>query len=409
MTFQHLKDDRVESHESDSLGPRRALWRFVVSLAVERVGPGWFTSVMGTGILALGIALSPLTAPPLHAIAAALWMATLVLFVALLLLWLAHGLRDPQALRTCLDDPVRAPLWGAPPIACLTLATGFLVIGRPLAGPALAPAMLVCAQALWLAGVAGSLFSSLVVPYLMFTRHDLSLEMTSGTWLLPVVPLLVASVPGALLTSSWPVGWRPSMLALSYALWGIGGILSAIIVVLFVSRLAYHRVPSGALVTTVWIVLGPIGMSIAGIDALGAAASTVWPPFGPTLRIAGLAYSLPAWGFGVYWLALTVLVTLRAARTQLPFTLGWWAFTFPVGVLTTGTYALYGRTQASLFAAAGVAFLLLLATLWALVAGHSVRQCVLSVRNALVTSVPQYPQEDAPSASAAHRGPADGS
>jgi C4-dicarboxylate transporter/malic acid transport protein len=353
---------------------------------------------MGTGILALAVALSPLTTPPLHAVAAALWMATLALFIALLLLWLAHGLRDPNALRTCLDDPVRAPLWGAPPIACLTLATGFLVIGRPLAGPGLAPALLVCAQALWLAGVAGSLFSSLAVPYLMFTRHELSLEMTSGTWLLPVVPTLVAAVPGALLTSSWPAGWRPSMLALSYALWGIGAILSAIIVVLFVARLAYNRIPSGALVTTVWIVLGPVGMSITGIDALGAAASAVWPAFGPTLRIAGLAYSLPAWGFGVYWLALTVLVTLRAARTQLPFTLGWWAFTFPVGVLTTGTYALYRSTQASLFATAGVAFLLLLATLWTLVAIYSVRQCVTSVRNALVTTTPQSPLTDAAAA-----------
>jgi hypothetical protein len=63
---------------------------------------------MGTGILALGIALAPLAIPSLHAVAAALWMATVALFVALLLLlWLAHGLRDPRALRTCLDDPVR--------------------------------------------------------------------------------------------------------------------------------------------------------------------------------------------------------------------------------------------------------------------------------------------------------------
>jgi tellurite resistance protein TehA-like permease len=262
-------------------------------------------------------------------------------------------------------------------MACFTIATGFLLIGAPRLGETLC---LPAAQVLWLVGVGGSIFSALVVPYLMFTSHQVSLETTYGSWLLPVVPPIVASVPGALLVFSWPTAWQGSMLALTYALWGLGLALAAILIVLFYSRLAYHKVPEGALVTTLWLVLGPLGQSVAGINALGTAAEHVWPALAPSLRAAGLAYGLPVWGFGLYWLALAILITVRAARTNLPFALGWWAFTFPVGVMTTGTYALYARTGAAVFAVAGVSLLALLATMWILVAVHTVRHMVRSLQ-----------------------------
>jgi tellurite resistance protein TehA-like permease len=247
------------------------------------------------------------------------------------------------------------------------------MIGSPTFGPGLC---LPSAAVLWLLGVAGGLFSAAVVPYRMFTRYQLSTETTYGSWLLPVVPPIVASVPGALLASHWPGSWRGSMLALSYGLWGLGVALAAVTIVLFYARLAYHKVPEGALVATLWIVVGPPGQSIAGINALGSAAGSVWPALGPTLRAAALIYGLPVWGFGMYWLALAILLTLRAARAHLPFTLNWWAFTFPVGVLTTGTDALYARTGAALYAGVSVVLLGLLASMWVLVAVRTLRSMV---------------------------------
>jgi C4-dicarboxylate transporter/malic acid transport protein len=336
-----------------------------LALANRHIGPAWFTSVMGTGILALCAKLSPIQASPLGALSEALWLADVALLTTLLALWLTRAVRYPGQVFAGLHDPATAHAWGAPPIACFTVATGFLLIGVPMFGWGLC---LPCAEALWLLGVVGSLFAVVAVPYLLFTRHRSSVEMTYGNWLLPVVPPIVSSVPGALLVSHWPHSWRSSMLALSYGLWGIGIALAAITIVLIYARLAYHRVPNGALVTTLWIAVGPPGQSIAGINALGSAAGKVWPALGPALRAAGLAYGLPVWGFGMYWLALAILLTLRAARIYLPFSVGWWAFTFPVGVLITGTDALYAQTGAPLFAGAAMGLLALLASTWALVA-----------------------------------------
>lgn len=354
---------------ADPVSPRRAMAGWI-TLSIQQVGPGWFTSVMGTGILALCATLSPVHLPLLSRLGTVLWLADVALLAALLALWMAHALRHPGLLVASLHDAAVAQAWGAPPMACFTVATGFLVIGAPTFG---LDRCLPAAEALWLLGVAGSLFSAMALPYLMFTRHQVSTETTYGSWLLPVVPPIVASVPGALLASHWPAAWRGSMLALSYALWGLGIALAAIIIVLFYARLAYHKVPERALVTTLWIVVGPLGQSIAGINALGNAAGEVWPALGPALRAAGLVYGLPVWGFGMYWLALAILLTLRTARKHLPFALSWWAFTFPVGVLTTGTYALYARTGATLFARAGLGLLALLAGMWALVAVHTLR------------------------------------
>ena len=166
---------------------------------------------------------------------------------------------------------------------------------------------------------------------------------------------------------------RGDVLGLAYALLGAGIILAGAIIVLFYSRLAYYKVPEGALVTTTWLVVGPLGQSIAGMIALGGAAKTVWPEFGQGLALCGLFYGVLVWGFAMYWLAMAIALTIRAARKRLPFNLGWWAFTFPVGVLTAGTDALYAQTHAHIFAIASVALLALLATMWSLVAVRTAR------------------------------------
>ncbi len=334
------------------------------------VGPAWFTSIMGTGILAICATISPIAIPLGRAIGVALWSADTVLFAVFVVLWVVSGVRTPQALVALLRDPVRAQALGAPPMACFTIAVGFLKIGETFLPPA---PCIAAAQMLFCIGVAGSIASAFAVPYLMFTQHELSSEMMLGSWLLPVVPPIVASVPAALLSPTWPQAIRGDMLALAYALLGIGIILAAMIIAIFYARLTIHKVPGDALVTTTWLVVGPLGQSIAGIIALGSAARAVWPGLGPGLATAGLAYGVLVWGFAMYWLAMALALTLRAAREHLPFNLSWWAFTFPVGVLTAGTDALYLQTHAHLFGFVSLLLLALLATMWSLVAFKTLR------------------------------------
>ncbi|GAC1542092.1 MAG: TDT family transporter [Vulcanimicrobiaceae bacterium] len=362
-------------------------------LGLDNVGPGWFTSIMGTGILAITATISPIQIPFGHAAGVALWSADAVLFALFSVLWFASMVRKPGDVLATLRDPVKAQIWGAPPMACFTIAVGFLKIGEQFLPPA---ACIAAAQTLFVVGVLGSIFSASVVPYLMFTHHELTHEKTFGSWLLPVVPPIVASVPAALLSSTWPEAVRGDMLGLAYALLGIGVILAAIIIVIFYSRLLYMKVPDGALVTTMWLVVGPLGQSIAGIIALGTAAKTVWPEFGHGLAMAGLAYGVLVWGFAMYWLAMAIAMTIRATRNHMPFNLSWWAFTFPVGVLTAGTDALFVQTHAHIFGISSLVLFGLLATMWALVAAKTFRGAMLvttaRVQAVRLSNVSQLPE-----------------
>lgn len=352
--------------------------RFTTALpvAVANVGPSWFTSVMGTGILGICLAIAPIHLPLLRCAAVGLFGLDVVMFVAITALWLIQIAKSREALLRSLAEPGQAQAWGAPPMACFTVAVGLLKVGTLIAPDA--PCIAI-AQALWIAGVILSLFSAFYVPFLMFTLHQLVPERAYGSWLLPVVPPIVASVPAALLLESWPVAVRSSMLGFAYALLGLGVALAAIIIVVFYTRLLFHKVPEAAFVPTTWIVVGPLGQSVAGIIALGGAAAGVWPHYAQGLLVAGLVYGVMIWGFGVYWLAMALAVTLRAALQNLPFNLGWWAFTFPVGTLTSGSFGLYDVTAAPLFSVVGIALLALLATMWGLVALRSARLAMASV------------------------------
>ncbi|GHO50084.1 hypothetical protein [Ktedonospora formicarum] len=347
------------------------------SLAIHSITPGWFSCVMGTGILAICLILSPIKIPLIEHIAVGFWLIDLVLLASLLLLWCIHHLRYPARFRMSLQTLTQAQNLGAPPMACFTVASGFMLIG-PLVFDA--SFCVLCAQILWLCGVLGSFFSAIVVPYYMFTCHNLQAEHTYGSWLLPVVPLIGAAVPGALLAPYWPASLHLEVLLLSYALWGTGIILAAITIVLFYSRLAYHKVPKGALVPTLWIVIGPLGQSTTAVMALGKQAENHLPSLSDILQGAGMAYGLMTWGFGLYWLALAIMMTVRAARVHLPFNLSWWSFIYPVGVMTTGTYALHEHVPTRLFMICGFLLLLLLTALWLLVSTSTMRHITHSLR-----------------------------
>lgn len=341
-----------------------------LEVALDQVGPAWFTSVMGTGILAIGFALSPLRLPAFAALGRGLFVLDLGLFAAFVALWLAHVVRDPAATVATFRDPVRAQPWGAPPMACFTLCVGFLAIGTAFLPRTLCISL---AQGLWLTGVGLAVLSATVVPYLMVTTHELTPADANGAWLLPVVPPIVASVPAALLAPTWPEALRPSALAIGYGLLGTGTALAAVLIVVFYARLLWHKVPEDALVMTMWLVVGPLGQSVAGMIALGTAARAVWPQLGVLLFGAGVAYGMLTWGFGVFWLGLALAVTLRASRKGISFTLGWWALTFPVGTLISGSDQLYGATGATLFALGAAGLLALLTVTWSVVASGSLR------------------------------------
>jgi C4-dicarboxylate transporter/malic acid transport protein len=327
------------------------------------IGPNWFASIMGTGIVANAAALLPVSVPPLQSAALVIWVAAAVLLIGLIVATALHWIRHTATARAHALNPAMAPFYGAPPMALLTVGAGALLAGHDLIGM---PAAVIVDSVLWSLGTATGLAAATTIPYLMFTRHRLQQSMTLGSWLMPIVPPMVSAATGAALVSHVAAGQAQQELLLGcYAMFGLSLLASLIVITLLWARLAYHGPGPADTVPTLWIVLGPLGQSITAINLLGTQAAHVMPrPYGSTLRALGVVYGVPVWGFAMLWLALAAWITISTARRRLPFTLAWWSFTFPVGTVVTGTSELALHTHLTAFTVAAVGLVTLLIVAW---------------------------------------------
>ena len=336
-------------------------------LALAAIGPNWFASVMGTSIVVTAAVTLPVSAPWLRPFALVMWVLAGLLLVAVSTATVAHWIRHPERARAHLDNPVMAHFYGAPPMALLAFGAATLLVGGDVLGPRTALAVDVV---LWLAGTALGLVTAVAVPYRLFTRLDVPPDGAFGGWLMPVVPPMVSAATGALLVPHAPAGQlRQTLLLGCYAMFGLSLLASVVVITLLWNRLAQHKVGPAATVPTLWIVLGPLGQSITAADNLGTRAALAMPsPYAGALRAFGLVYGVPVWGFALMWAALAAALTVRAARNGLPFTLGWWSFTFPVGTVVTGTSDLALASGADLFRGAAVLVFVGLVVAWFIVA-----------------------------------------
>jgi tellurite resistance protein TehA-like permease len=77
------------------------------------------------------------------------------------------------------------------------------------------------------------------------------------------------------------------------------------------------------------------------------------------------------WGYGAWWLLLAVLTTIRYLREGMPFNLGWWGFTFPLGVYAVSTQALARQTHLEFLAQIGGGLTFCLALFWIIVVART--------------------------------------
>ncbi|OBH51210.1 C4-dicarboxylate ABC transporter [Mycobacterium mantenii] len=336
------------------------------------IGPNWFASVMGTGIVATAGATLPVHIVGLRAFAQVVWVIAAALLVALIVLVGGHWLRHPTVARTHARNPQMAHFYGAAPMALMTVGGGAVLVGRDLLGERIAVDL---DWVLWTAGTLGGLFTAVSIPFLMFTQHDVEPDAAFGGWLMPVVPPMVTAATGALLLPHMAAGaGRATMLYGCYAMFGLSLVASLNIIAMIWSRLTLYGTSGTARVPTLWIVLGPLGQSITAAGLLGAnAALAVDPELAEDLNAFAILYGVPVWGFAVLWIALATALTVRTLRRGMPFALTWWSLTFPVGTFVTGTSQLAGHTHLPAFRlAAAIAYAGLLFT-WLLVTVRTAR------------------------------------
>ena len=186
--------------------------------------------------------------------------------------------------------------------------------------------------------------------------HETKLSTMTATWLLPIVATIVAAASGGIVAEVLPnpqhALWT---LIVSYILWGTGVPLAMVVLVIYFQRLTIHKLPPREVIVSVFLPLGPLGQGGFGIMQLGKVAMDIFPKTGTLqstttnsgeiLYIVGWMAATIMWGFGLVWF---FFAAASITRSKFPFNMGWWGFTFPLGVFTTST-TMMGKELPSTF------------------------------------------------------------
>src|SRR5471032_2608736 len=342
---------------------------------IRQFTPNWFAATMGTGVLALALAQVPAHLPGLHTIAEGLWMFTVGLFVLFSVLYAARWLMFFHEARRIFGHSTVSMFFGTIPMGLATIINGLLLFGLPRWGADMVP----LAEALWWLDVAISVACGVLIPFMMFTRQQHSIDQMTAVWLLPVVAAEVAASSGGLLAPHLAdAAAQFKVLISSYVLWAFSVPVAFSLLTILLLRMALHKLPHESMASSSWLALGPIGtgalgMLLMGTDAPAIFAANGLPGLGEIASGIGLVTGITLWGFGLWWLLTAVLTTLRYLRTGIPFNLGWWGFTFPLGVYALTTLKLASILHLAFFSVMGCVLVAGLSVLWLIVMNKTLR------------------------------------
>lgn len=179
----------------------------------------------------------------------------------------------------------------------------------------------------------------------------------TAAWLLPIVATIVAAASGGNVASVLPnPHYALWTVILSYILWGTGLPLAMTILVIYFQRLTVHKLPPREVIVSVFLPLGPLGQGGFAIMRLGKVALKIFPVThtlqlatgnaGEILYVVGWLTAVIMWGFAVVWLFFALA---SISRSKFPFNMGWWGFTFPLGVFAVSTTTLGKEIPSTFF------------------------------------------------------------
>ena len=342
---------------------------------IRQFTPNWFAVTMGTGVLALALAQLPGNIPGVQAVAQGLWLLNIGLFVLFSVLYGARWVLYYDEARRIFGHSTVSMFFGTIPMGLATIINGFLLFGVARWGTE----MVHVAYLLWWLDVAMSLAFGVMIPYMMFTRQAHSIDQMTAVWLLPVVAAEVAAASGGLLAPHLvdPV-MQFHVLITSYVLWAFSVPVAFSILTILMLRMALHKLPHENMAASSWLALGPIGTGALGMLLLGADSPSIFAAngfarIGEIAEGLGLISGIALWGFGLWWMLMAVLITTRYLREGIPFNLGWWGFTFPLGVYALATLRLGHVLQLSFFDVVGSLLVLMLILMWCIVGSRTLK------------------------------------
>ncbi|KAB5533498.1 voltage-dependent anion channel [Coniochaeta sp. 2T2.1] len=279
-----------------------------------------------------------------------------------------------------IHHPVVPLFLGAFPMGLATIVEMIVLVCVPAWGSW----AMTLAWALWWIDSIISIAICYYLPFVIMHLHDAKLPTVTAAWLLPIASSIVASALGGLvaevLVDEQHALWT---LVMSYVLWGTAIPLSMTCLVIYFHRLTMHHLPPREVIVSVFLPVAPLGQGAFAIMQFGKVAAKLFPktgtlaaietPAGDVLYVVGWVVGLIMWAYGLAWLAFALA---SISQGKFPFNLGWWGFTFPLGVWASATVSFGQEMPSTFFNVLGTIVSVIVTLLWLMVSIGTIRQVV---------------------------------
>lgn len=332
---------------------------------------------MGTGIVSILLHNLPYNATWLQYISYVFFGLNVLLFTVFMGISIARYTLYPEIWGAMVSHPAQSLFLGCMPMGFATIINMMVFCCRPWGDW-----VIYLAWAFWWVDVWLSIGTCITMPFIVMHRHRPGLQNITAALLLPIVPAVVAAATGGIVAEVLPNRHHAlTTVITSYVLWGIGESFSACVLALYFHRLTIHSIPPKEVIVSVFLPIGPLGQGGYGIQQLGKVAmqlipestafTTISARAGEMLYVLGVFLAIMMWGFALVWLsfALISIITMQ----NFPFNMGWWGFTFPLGVLATCTSALAQNLDSDFFKVSTMIISLSVVLLWIVVATRTLK------------------------------------
>ncbi|KAK6380956.1 Plasma membrane sulfite pump involved in sulfite metabolism [Exophiala oligosperma] len=393
-SFHHECQDGVVQTGKDSLESSFSAknshgWRRVVL----NFTPSWFAATMGTGIASILLHNLPYNGDWLYWLSVVVFCLNVGLFCVFLFISILRYTLFPGLFMAMIRHPVQSLFVGTFPMGLATIVNMVVFVCVPAWGAWAAT----LAWTLWWIDVVVSVASCMWLPFVIMHIHESELSKMTAAWLLPIVATIVAAASGGIVAEVLPDPQHQVWTVVtSYVLWGTGFPLAMVVLVMYFHRLTIHRLPPREVIVSVFLPLGPLGQGSFGLMQLGKVCADVFPRtqnFGPeagrVIYSFSIVCALVIWGYGCVWLFFALA---SITRSKFPFNMGWWGFTFPIGVFAVSTCTLAKEIPSLFFKVLGTIFSVAVVLLW-LVVGLVTFRSVIAGTIFFAPCVQQYEQE----------------
>ncbi len=328
---------------------------------------------MGTGVVSNLLITIPFTSDWLYWLSVIFLGLNTILFTLFFLASIIRYSVYPEIWKVMIADRTNSLFLGTIPMGFATLINGWCSLCIPYFG-------YWAVKLAWICWIIDSVIAVLVTisltVMLISDSHQSALNRINAVQLLPIAASIVAAGSGARVAEHLAdPNEALGTIITSYILWGMATPLAMVVLVIYYQRLAVHKLPPREIVVSSFLPLGPLGMGGWTINHLGNISRKVFPETeffydmpvaGDVFFVQGVFIALIMWAFGLTWLTFA-LASIYKSR-PFPFNMGWWGFTFPLGVMALSTLE-FGKIFPSMFfKVIGTIFAVAVILLWCVVA-----------------------------------------